>query len=91
MMQTTSITTAPLVVDQSQPHGGGLAAAGSGPATGFPGTPRGQAKRQPRVGSYRGVGLNRPPWLPLPEKTMDDRVKLHCPPGFVDRAYSVFL
>lgn len=30
-------------------------------------------------------------WLPLPERTVNDRVKLHCPPGFVDRAYLVFL
>lgn len=30
-------------------------------------------------------------WLPLPEKTAGDREEPHCPPGFVDRAYLVFL
>ena len=29
--------------------------------------------------------------LPLPERTGSDRDELHCPHGFVDRAYSVFL
>ena len=37
-----------------------------------------------------GVGLFRPSWLPLPERAVNDRVKLHVPPGFVDRAYLVF-
>ena len=30
-------------------------------------------------------------WLPLPERTGGDREEPHCPPGFVDRAYLVFL
>jgi hypothetical protein len=30
-------------------------------------------------------------WLPLPESTGGDREEPHCPPGFVDRAYLVFL
>jgi hypothetical protein len=27
---------------------------------------------------------------PLPEKTVDDRVEVHCLPGFVDRAFFSF-
>ena len=30
-------------------------------------------------------------WLPLPERTRGDREKPHRSPGFVDRAYLVFL
>ena len=43
-----------------------------------------QSKRQPVVELPR---LR----LPLPERTGSDRDELHCPHGFVDRAYLVFL
>ena len=44
-----------------------------------------QSKRQPRE-----VGTSTF-WLPLPERTGSDRDEPHCSPGFVDRAYLVFL
>ena len=37
------------------------------------------------------MGLGLPCRPPLPEKTVDDRVEVHCPPGFVDRAFIWFL
>ncbi len=50
---------------------------------------RAQAKRQPR--EERKELPSRVPWLPLPEKAGSDRDEPHCLPGFVDRAYLVFL
>ena len=61
----------------------------AGPVRDFPpGQPtlRPPAKRQPSR-----VNRSPPLWLPLPERTGGDREEPHCSPGFVDRAYLVFL
>jgi hypothetical protein len=44
------------------------------------------SKRQPGE-----VRMNLALRLPLPERTGSDRDEPHCPHGFVDRAYSLFL
>ena len=61
---------------------------GSGPGPGLePRAPgRAQAKRQPDKGD-----LSPTLRLPLPERTTGDREEPRCSPGFVDRAYLVFL
>src|SRR5262245_36365603 len=54
-------------------------------------------RRDPAIGSRFRPKSKRQPVvelprlrLPLPERTGSDRDELHCPHGFVDRAYSVF-
>ena len=44
-----------------------------------------------RKGSQEKRGTDLALRLPLPERTGSDRDEPHCPHGFVDRAYSLFL
>ena len=48
-------------------------------------------KQKDGAGSSNRVSAVRHPRPSLLGKTMNDRVKLHHPPDFVDRAYLVFL
>ncbi len=82
----------------SKTPGGAVAPAGRGTprirgtVSGGFGTPwPDEAKRQPRVKSEEVWVSPDLPGCLFPRGIADDRVKLHEPPGFVDRAYLVFL
>jgi hypothetical protein len=55
--------------------------------------PRERRPRESEKAAWRGAEGDSftLPWLPLPEKAGSDRDEPHCLPGFVDRAYLVFL